>query len=73
MTSSSTSPNKPLIDPEVDDLNQQFEQVQTLKEATRLYLEKAKQFFVDETSGGERERVEKYIKLIVELASPDRT
>ena len=70
-TPSSVSSNKPLIDPEVDDLNKPFERVQTLEEVIRLYLKKADSFHIDQTSGGKRERTEQFIKFLVTLASPE--
>lgn len=64
---------KPLIDPDTDDLNGQFQHVKTLKEVTELYLAFANAFYIDQKSEGDRERAERSIKLFLELVSPDRT
>ena len=70
MTSNS-SKEQPLIDPDRDDLNEQFERVKALEEVTTLYLKKADLFHIDQTSGGKREKTEQFIKLLVALASPE--
>lgn len=60
-----------MIDVDVDTLNDQFERAQTIEEVTGLYLEKADLFYVDQSSGSKRERVEQFIKFLVALGSPE--
>lgn len=53
-----------------DILNDPFEKISTLNEVTELYLATGDAFHVDQTSGGDRERVEQIIKFLVTLLSP---
>lgn len=55
---------------EEDKLNAPFSRLSTIKEATSIYLAHGDAFHIDQTSGGERERAEQTIKLILALASP---
>lgn len=58
------------IDFSSDTLNDPFERALSLNEVTELYLRQADLFYVDQTSGGTRERVEQFIKFVVTLTSP---
>lgn len=59
-----------VIDIETDPLNAKFEKTTTIAEITDLYLEKADCFHVDQSSSGQRERTEQFIKFLVALAAP---
>ena len=60
-----------IIDPLTDPLNQPFERANTIKEITVLYLQKGELFYIDNQSGGKRERAEQFIKFLLTLSSPD--
>ena len=58
------------INLDFDDLNGPFKRATTIPEVTKLYLEKADFFHVDQSSGGDRERAEQFIKFLVALVTP---
>ena len=53
-----------------DLLNKPFEKLHTISDVVFAYQQHAKSFYLDEKSGGERERVEQYIKFVLTLLTP---